>query len=87
VGEIYNLGHPEVVSLLEFTTALVGICPASRYRLVPFPEDARIIDIGDYYGSFAKLRTAIGWEPRTNLAEGLAQTVAYYRENLAPYLE
>jgi UDP-glucose 4-epimerase len=87
VGEIYNLGHSEVVSLLEFTEALVRLCPGSRYRLVPFPPEAQAIDIGDYYGSFAKIRAAIGWEPRVRLAEGLERTVAYYRENLAPYLE
>jgi UDP-glucose 4-epimerase len=87
VGEIYNLGHPEVVSLLDFTKALVAVCPGSRYRLVPFPADAKIIDIGDYYGSFTKIRSAIGWEPRINLIEGLTRTVAYYRDNLAPYLE
>lgn len=87
VGEIYNLGHPEVVSLLDFTAALVRLCPESSFRLVPFPPDAKIIDIGDYYGSFAKIRAAIGWEPRVLLAEGLERTVAYYRENLAPYLE
>lgn len=87
VGEIYNLGHPQIVSLVEFTETLLRVCPGARYRLVPFPADARIIDIGDYYGSFEKIRQSIGWFPRVSLQEGLERTVAYYREHLAPYLE
>jgi UDP-glucose 4-epimerase len=85
-GEIYNLGHSEVVSLLEFVQLLQECCPACTYRLVPFPEEAKRIDIGDYYGSFQKIRAAVGWSPRIGLPQGLSRTVAYYRENLEPYL-
>jgi dTDP-glucose 4,6-dehydratase len=28
-----------------------------------------------------KIRTELGWRPRRNLAEGLAETVAWYRDN------
>lgn len=87
VGEIYNLGHPQVVSLLEFTETLLRLCPGSRMRLTPFPEEARIIDIGDYYGSFEKLRAAIGWSPRVDLETGLGRTIEYYRAHLEHYLE
>ncbi len=87
IGEIYNLGHEEIVTLLEFVDALLRLCPEARSRIVPFPPDAKRIDIGDYYGSYAKIRAAIGWEPRIALAEGLGRTVAYYRANLEPYLE
>jgi UDP-glucose 4-epimerase len=86
-GEIYNLGHDEIVSLEQFVRLLVRLCPGTRYRLVPFPDAAAAIDIGDYFGSFEKIRSAIGWSPRTGLEEGLARTLAYYRENLEYYLQ
>lgn len=85
-GEIYNLGHSEVVSLREFVEVLVRLCPGSAYRMVPFPEETRRIDIGDYYGSFDKIRGAIGWSPVVNLEEGLRRTIDYYRRNLEYYL-
>jgi len=87
VGQIYNLGSREIVSLREFVELLLKLCPKASYSLVPFPEEAKRIDIGDYFGSFDKLRSATGWEPRIPLAEGLRRTVAYYRENLQFYLE
>lgn len=81
VGEIYNLGGERPYSLLEFVELLLGEAGQGSYRLAPFPEDRARIDIGDYYGSFAKLESACGWRPRTPLPEGLRHTLAYYREH------
>jgi UDP-glucose 4-epimerase len=86
-GEVYNLGGREVVSLKGFVETLVGIAGSGAYKIVPFPEEARRIDIGDYYGSFEKIRGAIGWEPRIDLREGLRRTFEYYREHALHYLE
>ncbi|MFN8548872.1 MAG: NAD-dependent epimerase/dehydratase family protein [Candidatus Eisenbacteria bacterium] len=86
-GQLYNLGHDEVVSLLEFTRALLAATGTGSYRLVPFPEEAKRIDIGDYFGSFDKIRGELGWSPRVSLSEGLSRTVAYYREHLHAYLD
>ena len=36
-------------------------------RCVAFPDDQKMIDIGDYYGDFPLFREATGWEPKTNL--------------------
>ena len=41
-----------------------------------FPDEKRRIDIGDYYGDYAKLRAAVGWEPRISPEDGLARMVA-----------
>lgn len=86
-GQLYNLGHDEVVSLLDFTRALLAAAGTGSYRLVPFPEEAKRIDIGDYFGSFEKIRGELGWAPRVSLDEGLARTVEYYREHLHAYLD
>ena len=85
-GEIYNLGADEIVSLLEFTELLIELAGKGRYRIVPFPEESKKIDIGDYYGSFEKIRTEIGWSPKVTLEEGIRRTLAYYRDRLEPYL-
>ena len=85
-GEIYNLGADEIVSLLEFTELLLELAGKGRYRIVPFPEESKKIDIGDYYGSFEKIRTEIGWSPKVTLEEGIRRTLAYYRDRLEPYL-
>ncbi len=85
VGEIYNLGSAEVISLRDLAELLVELNGAGQYRLVPFPVEQKAIDIGDYYGDFTKARAALGWEPRTSLREGLQRTLEYYREYRAQY--
>jgi len=79
-GQVYNLGHPEPISLLEIAQTLVDLCPDASYRLIPFPEERQRIDIGDYYASYAKLQAALGWQPRVDVRDGLERTVAYYQQ-------
>ncbi|MEP7357850.1 MAG: NAD-dependent epimerase/dehydratase family protein [Anaerolineales bacterium] len=85
IGEIYNLGGVEVTSLRALAEQLVALNGAGSYRLVPFPPEQKAIDIGDYYGTYAKLQAALGWQPLVTLATGLERTLAYYRENRQHY--
>lgn len=86
VGEFYNLGGDEVVSLAALADRLVALHGAGGWRRVPFPPEQAAIDIGDYYGSYAKLHAALGWRPQVRLAEGLKRTLAYFAEHLGEYL-
>ena len=82
-GEVFNLGHPEPKSLLEFVRILQQHAEF-EYEVVPFPAEAAVIDIGDYYGDFAKFRDATGWSPEIDLETGLEGTLAYYRRSRWP---
>lgn len=85
-GEIYNLGGDEVVSLRGFVQELIDVAGRGSYRIVPFPEEGKRIDIGDYYGSYEKLKSAVGWVPKVPLREGLRRTLDYYAANASHYL-
>lgn len=84
-GQVFNLGHEEHVSLSELAALLVKMESAGKYELVPFPEDRKAIDIGDYYADFSKIEKMLGWRPKTRLADGLRRTVEYYRTNHQHY--
>jgi UDP-glucose 4-epimerase len=84
-GQLFNLGADETQSLLDFCEILKQLCGAS-YEVVPFPADKKLIDIGDYYGSYAKFHRATRWQPRVGLAEGLRRSVEFFREHQAHYL-
>lgn len=79
-GQVYNLGGDEPISLAELAQMLVDVNGGGSYRLVPFPTDRQRIDIGDYYGDDSRIRAQLGWQPRVSLREGLARTLAFYRE-------
>src|SRR5205814_3645963 len=54
VGDYFNLGGDEPVTLEAFVQLLLKIAGRGTYRLVPFPADKKAIDIGSVYTSAAK---------------------------------
>jgi nucleoside-diphosphate-sugar epimerase len=80
-GRVYNLGGDEVISLKDLAELLVDVAGQGSVELVPFPGDRARIDIGDYFGTHALITDDLGWMPRVGLREGLARTLAFYREN------
>jgi UDP-glucose 4-epimerase len=86
-GSVYNLGDKEHVSLLDLAELLIELNGSGSYRIVPFPPDREVIDIGDFYADFAKIEEQLGWRPQINLRDGLMQTLEYYREHGAHYWE
>jgi UDP-glucose 4-epimerase len=85
IGQIYNLGGAEVVSLKALADLLVEVNGGGSYQFVPFPEAVKPIDIGDYYGDFRKIEAELGWRPAIGLREGLSRTLAYYRQHGKEY--
>jgi UDP-glucose 4-epimerase len=84
-GEVFNVGGEPPVSLGELAELLVELAGAGSWRLVPFPDERRTIDIGDYFADDTKIRSRLGWEPRVGLREGLERSLAYYRDCRADY--
>ena len=75
--EIINLGNGKPVALTEFITCLeaeLGI--TAQQNLMPMQP-------GDVYETFAdttKAKTLLGYEPKTDVAEGIHNFVSWYRE-------
>jgi UDP-glucose 4-epimerase len=86
-GDVFNLGATPPTSLREFVEILYEVSgEKANYRLVPFPEERRRIDIGDFYTDYGKIRRTLGWEPRVDLREGARRTIEFYRENIRHYV-
>lgn len=85
LGKVYNLGDSDVVSLLDLAKKLVELNGGGSYKVVPFPEERKAIDIGDYYSDFALIRNDLGWKPRVSLDEGLRRSIEFYREHSEVY--
>jgi UDP-glucose 4-epimerase len=84
-GEVFNVGGEPPVSLARLAELLVEVADGGSWRLVPFPDERRAIDIGDYFADDSKIRGRLGWEPRVGLCEGLERSLAYYREHAGDY--
>jgi len=86
-GQVFNLGGAEHISLRGLAEMMVERHGGGEFRMVPFPPDRKTIDIGDYYGDYSKIRSALGWEPQVPLREGLERSLAYYGRHSRHYWE
>ncbi len=78
-GQVFNLGGAPV-SHLDFTRLLIRLADGGSYKLVPWPPDRKVIDVGDVYSSYDKIKATLGWEPKVGLEEGLRRTVEFYQQ-------
>src|SRR5882757_1346961 len=78
-GEVYHIGGGTEISNRELTERLLRACGADWDRVEHVPDrkghDLRYsLDIG-------KIRAELGYEPLVDFDEGLADTVAWYRDH------
>ncbi len=79
VGPV-NLGNPSEFTILELAENVVRLTgSASRIVFRPLPQD----DPTQRRPDITKARRLLSWHPRVPLAEGLAKTIAYFREVLS----
>ncbi|MEO8028614.1 MAG: UDP-glucuronic acid decarboxylase family protein [Bryobacteraceae bacterium] len=71
-----NLGNPVEMTILEFAERIQGLMETTLpIQYQPLPSD----DPKQRRPDIAKAKRLLGWEPKVNLAEGLAETIAYFR--------
>lgn len=84
-GKVYNLGSEEVIGLKALAELMTNLGYDGSYELVPFPEERKAIDIGDYYSNFSLITAELGWTPQVNLRHGLLKTLEYYSKHRSAY--
>lgn len=80
-GEIYNVGGGDELSNLEMTERLLALCDADWSMVTRVPDRKGHDD--RYALDETKIREELGYAPQTRLDQGLAQTVEWYRDNIA----
>ncbi|MBR9804114.1 MAG: UDP-glucuronic acid decarboxylase family protein [Rubinisphaera brasiliensis] len=74
-----NIGNPGEFSMKELAEAVLAVTGSSSdITHVPLPQD----DPKQRCPDITKAKRILGWEPKTQLREGLEATVEYYREQL-----
>jgi UDP-glucose 4-epimerase len=79
-GRLFNVACGERHSLNDLFRTLAKL---TGYTRQPHNEERRAGDIDNSLASIAAAREAFGYQPLVSFADGLAQTVAYLRQQLA----
>lgn len=84
-GKYYLLGSGKETKFIDMVKAVIMAAGSGSYRLVPWPEERKAIEVGNFFVTYKKIKEELGWEPKTPLEEGLRKTVAFYRERKKEY--
>jgi dTDP-glucose 4,6-dehydratase len=78
--EPVNLGNPAEITILEFAEEIKKLAGTSAEIVFrPLPQDDPKVRQPD----ITRARQLLGWEPKVGRAEGLKQTLEYFRNKLA----
>ena len=74
-----NIGNPVEMTMLQFADAIIQ-ATGSKSKIVhkPLPQD----DPKQRKPDIAKAKRLLKWEPKVNLAEGMKQTIAYFKRKV-----
>jgi len=74
-----NLGNPEEMTVREIAERVIALTGSdSPLQFCPLPAD----DPTRRRPDIAKARRVLGWAPRVSFADGLAETIEYYRARM-----
>lgn len=79
-GRVYNVASGETISVLEL---LQQVCRILELPFAPEFHPARTGDVLHSSADISAIRKDLGYEPRTSFAEGLEDTLAFYRKEFA----
>lgn len=75
-----NLGNPREITIRDLTTKIIDLTEShSKLVFLPLPQN----DPTRRQPAIDLARTELGWQPGIELEEGLAKTIAYFREVLS----
>jgi dTDP-glucose 4,6-dehydratase len=78
-----NIGNPFEMTILEFAHAVIEVARSQSEVTFVHPQDERITDDPKMRRpDIRKAQQILNWEPKVNLADGLAKTVEYFRDKI-----
>ena len=85
VGEVFNVGIDRPTNFIELAETLIDVAGMGRWEFAPFSPERKAQEPGDFYSDISKIRRLVGWQPRTDLRDGLRHTVDFYRKHKKHY--
>ena len=83
VGDIFNLGNPNEITITELAQRILRLTgSASRLRYIPYDEayESGFEDMGRREPDISKVTALTGYQPRIDVDEALRRTIEWFRE-------
>ena len=86
IGKVYNLGASDPINLEDTAKIMCQGVKGIHYELVPFPEDRKAIDVGDFTCDYSSFSSAFGWKPKIKFADGIKRSFEYFKNEIEYYI-
>jgi UDP-glucose 4-epimerase len=83
VGEIFNLGNPNEITITELAQRIIRLTGStSRIRYIPYDQayESGFEDMGRRDPDITKVAALTGYRPRVEVDEALRRTIEWFRE-------
>jgi nucleoside-diphosphate-sugar epimerase len=81
VGQVFNVGNPRSVVTIHDLAERIRRIAGADVEIVF--QELHYVDVEMRIPNVDKAQKLLGWEPKVDLDEGLARTIAWYRERVA----
>ena len=86
VGKAFNLGGPDPLSLKETAKLMCNQIEDAEFEMIPFPQDRKAIDVGDFICDYSAFSNSFGWQPKITFKEGISKSLDFFKNELEFYL-
>lgn len=86
IGKAFNLGSPDPLSLEDTAKVMCNQVDGGKYEVIPFPEDRKAIDVGDFICDFSAFSNALKWNPKVSFEDGITKSINFFKEELDYYI-
>ena len=86
IGKVYNLGASDPLSLEDTAKIMCQKIEGCDYQMIPFPEDRKAIDVGDFICDYSAFRDQFGWEPKVSFEDGIQRSLEYFQKEIEHYI-
>lgn len=84
-GDVYNVGSGKGISFKNLAEKIVAIVGKGSVAFVPFTQERKEVEPGDYVADIKKIHKATGWEPHTPIDRGILKTAEFYGKHREHY--
>lgn len=75
IGQTFNVGSGTATSLGELAELIVRESGSGSVDHIPWPASEARVETGDFCADISLIKSAVGWNPRISLREGVRQVI------------
>jgi UDP-glucose 4-epimerase len=86
IGDTFFAVGEEHISVADIAQTTVDVLGTGTVQFIPWPDERKVIEIGDAIISNKKIKAITNWQSEYNLRDGLKETGRYYADCLDKYI-